>query len=138
MQRFLKELSNDTGLVAYGLEEVQKALNIGAVDILILSEKLDIYHVKVNCSNCDYTETYSEREQKLDDLVSSINDKSCPNCNSTSFSIEEKILIIEELGTIAESMGTEVMIISTETEEGEMLYSTFGGIVAILRFKLGY
>jgi peptide chain release factor subunit 1 len=62
MQKFLKEISNDTGLVAYGLEEVQKALNIGAVEILILSEKLDLYHVKVKCSNCDYSETYSERE----------------------------------------------------------------------------
>jgi peptide chain release factor subunit 1 len=71
-------------------------------------------------------------------LESSISDKSCPNCHSTSFNIDEKILMIEELGTIAETMGTEVMIISAETEEGEMLYSTFGGIVAILRFKLGY
>jgi peptide chain release factor subunit 1 len=138
MQRFLKELSNDTGLVSYGIEEVQKALNIGAVDTLILSEKLDLYHIKVKCSNCGYSEIYSEREQKLDNLESSIKDKSCPNCNSTSFNIDEKILMVEELGTVAETMGTEVMIISTETEEGEMLYSTFGGIVGILRFKLGY
>jgi peptide chain release factor subunit 1 len=46
--------------------------------------------------------------------------------------------MIEDLGEIAETTGTNVDIISTETEEGESLYSTFGGIAAILRYKLDY
>jgi peptide chain release factor subunit 1 len=44
MQQFLSEISNDTGLATYGLEEVQKALNIGAIKYLIFSEKLDEYN----------------------------------------------------------------------------------------------
>ncbi|MHA1254837.1 MAG: hypothetical protein ACTSPS_04475, partial [Promethearchaeota archaeon] len=38
----------------------------------------------------------------------------------------------------AETTGTDIEIISSETEYGEMLFSTFGGIVAILRYKLNY
>ena len=45
---------------------------------------------------------------------------------------------IEEIGEIAESTGADVEILSTETEEGEMLNSTFGGIAAILRYKIDY
>jgi peptide chain release factor subunit 1 len=71
-------------------------------------------------------------------IESLIQDKVCPECSSNTFNISEKISLIEYLGAIAETMGTEVIIISSETEEGEMLYSTFGGIVAILRFKLTY
>ena len=138
MQSFMKEISNDTGLATYGLEEVQKALNMGAVATLILSEKLDTYKVKVECSNCENIEYLTAREHELNDLESSIQERSCPQCNSNSFNIVEKITMIEELGAIAESMGTEVDIISSETEDGEMLYSTFGGVVAILRFKLNY
>ena len=41
MQRFMKEISNDTGLAIYGLEEIERGLNFGAVDILLLSEKLN-------------------------------------------------------------------------------------------------
>jgi len=41
--------------------------------------------------------------------------------------------LIEELGNIAESMRTEIKIISTKTEEGETLFHTFGGICAFLR-----
>ncbi len=68
----------------------------------------------------------------------SIQEESCPKCNSSTYNLVNTVSIIEELGSIAETMNTDVILISPETEEGEMLYSTFGGIVAILRFKLTY
>ena len=138
MQKFMKEVSNDTGFAIYGLDEVQKALNYSAVDILILSEKLDLYMVKVECFNCDYFENQTIKEQNLGRLEKSIMEEVCPKCNSNTFKIVTKNSIIEYLGSIAETTGTKIEIISSETEEGEMLYSTFGGIVAILRFKLNY
>ncbi|MHC1635577.1 MAG: peptide chain release factor aRF-1 [Candidatus Methanospirareceae archaeon] len=46
MARFFKLLSNDEGLVAYGEEEVKRKLEIGAVETLLLSEKLDIEKIK--------------------------------------------------------------------------------------------
>jgi len=138
MQRFMKEITNDSGLATYGLEEVQKALNYSAVDTLILSEKLDSYRVKLECSNCGYVEFRTTREHELINLESVIQEESCPKCNSNNFNIIEKNAIIEELGEIAQTTGTDVEILSPETEEGEMLYSTFGGIVAILRYKLSY
>ncbi|MFX0057282.1 MAG: peptide chain release factor aRF-1 [Candidatus Hodarchaeota archaeon] len=138
MERFMKEITTDTGLATYGLEEVQKALNIGAVDILILSEKLDVYRVRVECANCGNTENRTARGYELDIIEENIQNESCSKCNSNNFNIAEKVSIIEDLGAIAESMGTDVFILSAETELGESLYSTFGGIVAILRFKLNY
>ncbi|TFG25277.1 MAG: peptide chain release factor 1 [Promethearchaeota archaeon] len=138
MQGFMKEITNDSGLATYGLEEVQKALNYSAVDTLILSEKLDSYRVKLECSNCGYIEFRNTREHELINLESVIQEESCPKCNSNNFNIIEKNSIIEELGEIALTTGTDVEILSPETEEGEMLYSTFGGIVAILRYKLNY
>jgi peptide chain release factor subunit 1 len=117
---------------------VQKALNMGAVAKLILSEKLDTYHVNIVCSNCSLKESRTARERELNKLKLSIQDESCPDCGSNAFNVSSAVLIIEELGSIAETMGTEVIIISPDTEEGEMLYSTFGGIVATLRFKLTY
>ena len=138
MQRFMKEISNDTGLAAYGLEEVQKALNYSAVDTLIFSEKLDSYRAKLECSNCGYIEARTVRERELANLESLIQEESCPECSSNTFNIVDKNSIIEELGEIAQTTGTDIEILSSETEEGEMLYNTFGGIVAILRYKLSY
>jgi peptide chain release factor subunit 1 len=111
---------------------------MGAVDKLILSEKLDTVQVNIECSNCNFKESRTAKENELSKLEIAIQEESCPNCSSNSFNIVKTVLLIEELGSIAETVGTEIIIISPDTEEGEMLYSTFGGIVAILRFKLTY
>lgn len=138
MQRFMKEISIESGLASYGLEAIKRALNYGAVDTLILSEKLDLYKIKLECSNCEFTESRTIKEKDLKRVKASIQDESCPKCSSNAFNIAEKISIIEELGETAEATGTSIDIISTEIEEGEMLYSTFGGIAAMLRYKIDY
>ena len=138
MARFLKEISNDSGLATYGLDEVQKALNYNAVDTLIFSEKLDMFKVRLECSNCEFTEFRTVKESELKKIESKIQEESCPKCSSNTFNIVGMNSIIEELGEAAVTTGTDIEIISSETEYGEMLFSTFGGIVAILRYKLNY
>ena len=138
MQNFMKNISNDTGMATYGLEEIQRALNHGAVDVLLLSEKLDMHTIKIGCSNCDYSETKNVSESLIEKLTSEIDDTICPKCSSNSFNILAIDSIIESLGALAESTGASIEILSTETEDGEMLYRTFGGIAAILRFKIDY
>jgi len=138
MQSFMKEISNESGLATYGLEEIQRALNYGAVDTLLLSEKLDTYKIKLGCTNCEYSETRIVKEKVLEKIKGDAQEEICPKCSSNSFKISEINSIIEDLGEIAESTGTNVEILSTETEEGEMLNSTFGGIAAILRYKIDY
>jgi peptide chain release factor subunit 1 len=138
MQKFMKEISNDTGLAIYGIEEVEKALNYGAVDTLIMSEQLNLYRVKVECSNCGYYEYRTIKESQLEDVESDVQEEVCPQCSSNNFSVVEKNSLIEDFGSMAESIGAEIEIISTETEEGESLYTTFGGVVALLRYKLSF
>lgn len=138
MQRFMREVANETGLATYGLEEIKRALNYGAVDTILLSEKNDMYKVKLGCSNCDYNEERTMKQRMLGKFEKNIQEESCPKCSSNAFKIVEIISIIEELGESAESTGTKVEILSTETEEGEMLNSTFGGVAAILRYKIDY
>ncbi|MFX1380055.1 MAG: peptide chain release factor aRF-1 [Promethearchaeota archaeon] len=138
MQRFMKEISIDSGLATYGLEAIQKALNYGVVDTLILSEKLDLFKVKLECSNCGFSEYKIVKELNLGSFETDIQNETCPECNSNIFNVIQNESIIEVLGDIAEATGAEVDILSTETEEGEMLYSTFGGIAAILRYKIDY
>jgi peptide chain release factor subunit 1 len=118
MQRFMKDIASETGLVTYGLEEIQRALNYGAVDILLLSEKINKYRVKLGCSNCKYNEVRTIKQRLFKKFQEDIQEESCPKCGSNGFKIIDKISLIEELGEIAESTGTKVEILSTETEEG--------------------
>ena len=138
MQRFMKNISSETGLAIYGLEEIERGLNFGAVDILLLSEKLDKKQIILGCSKCDHNENKVLNERSLKKFRGDIEDIDCPKCSSNSFKIIQIKSLIEVLGEVAESKGTDVEILSAETEEGESLYSTFGGIAAILRYKIDY
>jgi len=86
MEKFLTLLSTGVEKVAYGEAEVDKALEMGAVDTLLVSETLS--------------------DERVD-------------------AYEEK----------AEASGSTMIIISTDTAEGEQLRD-LGGVAAILRFAL--
>jgi len=55
VQRFFEELRKNSGLVTYGMEEVLKALEMGAVETIILSEGTDWLEVEFQC-DCGYSE----------------------------------------------------------------------------------
>jgi peptide chain release factor subunit 1 len=136
VQQFLYEIGHDTGMATYGEEEVRRALEAGAVKTLLLSEGLDITRVKVKCSACGYEEQHTMKSQMLTSFEQSLSGKSCPKCNVPALGIAETQDLIDNFAQLAEYANTDVEIISSETEEGHMLKSSFGGIAAILRFKL--
>jgi peptide chain release factor subunit 1 len=136
VQQFLYEIGHDTGMATYGEEHVRRALEAGAVKTLLLSEGLDIVRVTVKCSACGYQEQQTIKNQMLTSFEQSLSDKPCPKCNAPSLAIAETQDLIENFAQLAEYTNTEVEIISGETEEGHMLKNSFGGIAAILRFKL--
>jgi peptide chain release factor subunit 1 len=136
IQRFLYEIGHDTGMATYGEETVRKALEAGAVQTLLLSEGIDIARVKVKCNACGYEEQQTVQAAAIIIFEQNLTGKPCPKCKAPSLSIIEKQELIENFAQLAEYTNTEVEVISTETEEGQMLKNSFGGIAAILRFKL--
>ncbi|HQN29724.1 MAG TPA: peptide chain release factor aRF-1 [Methanothrix soehngenii] len=132
MRRFMKELVSDKGLAAYGEKEVRHNLELGAVDVLLLSEDLRKTRAKIVCTNrsCDYTD--SQTRSGSSEPVGT-----CLKCSSP-LTIEEEVDIVSDLSKLAELSGAEVKIISTEFEEGAQLFRAFGGIAAILRYKTSH
>ncbi len=138
MQRFLYEVGHETGFATYGEEEVRKALKTGAVRTLLLSEGLDILRVTVKCNACNHEEKHTLQGRMLTDFEENLLGKPCQKCKAPALSIVDTQPLIEDLAKLAEQANTEVEMISSETEEGQMLKKSFGGIAAILRFKLDH
>ena len=128
VQKFLVELIDEHGLASYGEAEVRRNLQIGAVEVLLLSEDLKSKRVNYECQSCEKT---LERTIKNEN---EIKDKICPSCNE-KMKIGETEDVIDDFVELAEEVGSEVEIISTETEEGMQLLKAFGGIGAILRYR---
>ena len=134
MKMFLKEITKSEGsLSVYGEDQIRKALQMGAIDTLLLSENLRKYRIKLKCPSCNYLE---ERTISEDDLKK-FSPPLCPKCsNASTMEIVEKIDLIDELSDLAEKIGSKVEIISLGSEEGDSLYSAFGGIAGILRYSI--
>ena len=135
MSRFFKELIKENGAAAYGEDSVRLNLEAGAVDTLLLSEKLRKVRLTLNCRNCGYEEVKTvkiEAGKKAKDLPFGY----CPKCQSP-LALSKEADIIDELTELADASNTRVEIISEDFEEGAMLYSAFGGIAAVLRYPTG-
>jgi len=129
-----KELVNEflasvikTGLAVYGEKETIDALNAGKVATLLLSEKINKTVYKLKCPNCGFEKTLVIDESEAPNLK-------CDNCGS-EMEIVEEVDYIELLMGKAKKMGTKTAIISTETDEGEQFWKTFGGIAGVLRYR---
>ena len=133
VQKFIKELINEDGLASYGEDEVRNNLIIGAVDTLLLSEDLVSMRKTFTCNACGYEKEITFKTQAAADS----HEERCPECNEL-LKETESIDLVDELIEKAEEMNADVEFISTETEEGTQLYRAFGGIAAILRYKVEY
>ncbi|MFA5314089.1 MAG: peptide chain release factor aRF-1 [Methanomassiliicoccales archaeon] len=124
--RLLEEIRKNEGCLAtYGEDEVRHVLTVGQVDTLLLSEGLRKRRLGLKCSSCGFEGSITV--PKTPDVVR------CPKCDQVAEVVSD-IDIVDELFELAASMGSKVELISTESEEGDMLLKAFGGIAAILRF----
>ena len=127
MQRLFSEIRKaDGGLSCYGEEEVRNATDMGAADLLLLSESLSKKRVVVECpAGHTHELTVKNADEKI----------ACPTCGSNASVIKEEDLI-DDFFLRADAFNTRVQIISPDSEEGDMLLKAFGGIAAILRYKV--
>ncbi|MGO9386518.1 MAG: peptide chain release factor aRF-1 [Methanobacterium sp.] len=129
MQRFLHELIDEDGLASYGEAEVRRNLQVGAVEILLLSEDLKKKRLIYHCPSCQgKIRKTIEKEMESEEI-------SCPTCGE-KIKTEEGRDLIDDFMDMVEEVGSEIEIISTETEEGIQLIRAFGGIAAILRYHV--
>ena len=128
VQKLLEEIRKEEGgLAAYGEDQVRHALQLGAVDTLLVSEGLRKLRLKLACANGDW-----EGERTVAD------EATLPKCpqDGGNLTVVEKKDIIEEFSTLAGQSGTKLELISKDSEEGELFLRAFGGIAAILRYRV--
>ncbi|MDR0373665.1 MAG: peptide chain release factor aRF-1 [Nitrososphaerota archaeon] len=136
MQKFLYEVGHDSGFITYGESEVRRLMNMGAVRMVLLSEDIDMVRVTVKCSACNTQEEHTVKGKDLADFEKGIVGKLCNSCKAPSLTVVDKKDLVDDIADLAQLTNTEVEVISTETEEGQMLKNAFGGIAAMLRFKI--
>lgn len=132
VQKLLTEIrKTDAGLAAYGEAEVLRALDLGAVATLLLSDGLRRRRATFkDGAGHEFTRTLA------DDQVDEVASAPCPVCKGPSPSIVKNEDFVESLFQRAVDSGADVRLISTQSEEGEMLAKAFGGVASLLRYPM--
>jgi peptide chain release factor subunit 1 len=134
VQKFLAEVNKQGGLAVYGLPRVLEALRKGSVEVVLVSDELDMVRLDATCRRCGTPKSEvvqaSKKVQKRQEMAST----PCTKCGGTDYDIAEKD-VVDVLEEMAFQVGSKVEVISSGTEEGSM-FRTFGGAGAILRYRV--
>jgi len=136
VQEFLKHLGEDDGLATYGEEEVIQALRSMNVYTVLISDEIKRWYVTLTCKSCGYKENRIVDMAEWDSFEQKLPELRCLKCGEGTYEMAEKEDLIEVLVKLAQTAEVRLEVVSTQTEEGEMLYRSFGGIAAVTKYRI--
>ncbi|KAI8793713.1 eukaryotic peptide chain release factor subunit 1 [Biomphalaria glabrata] len=131
--RYFDEISQDTGKYCFGVEDTLKAMEMGAVDILIVWENLDIQRFVLK--------NHSTEEEKILHLrPDQEKDKTYFIDKETGVELEliEQMPLLEWFANNYKNFGATLEIITDKSQEGAQFVKGFGGIGGILRYQVDF
>lgn len=128
---YFDEISQDTGKYCYGIEDTLKALDLGACEIVIVYENLNI--IRYTLKNADGDETVVHANPELPDK-SYMLDKS----TGAELEIVKEESFLEWLAENYKSFGANLEFVTDRSSEGAQFVQGFGGIGAMLRYKVNF
>uniref|UniRef100_A0A8C7SB04 Eukaryotic peptide chain release factor subunit 1 n=1 Tax=Oncorhynchus mykiss TaxID=8022 RepID=A0A8C7SB04_ONCMY len=147
--RYFDEISQDTGKYCFGVEDTLKALEMGAVEILIVYENLDTmrYILRLHGAESVGTENgthslpmyektlYLTPEQEKD--KSHFTDKEV-NPTGQDHELIESMPLLEWFANNYKKFGATLEIVTDKSQEGSQFVKGFGGIGGCLRYRVDF
>jgi peptide chain release factor subunit 1 len=130
---YFDEISQDTGKVCYGIEDTLKALELGACETLIVYENLEItrWQLRPSEGGSDIIlHTTKEQESNRELFM----DKQ----TGQEMEVNEQQPFLEWLAEKYRDFGANLEFVSDRSSEGNQFVKGFGGIGAILRYKVNF
>ncbi|KAL7529856.1 hypothetical protein ACHAXR_005827 [Thalassiosira sp. AJA248-18] len=133
LQKYMDEISQDTGRYCFMVEDTLKALDLGAVEELIVWENLEIMrYVLRNSSTSDELVVHLNPEQEKQE--SFFHDPE----TGVELEVVEKESMVEWLANHYKDYGCQLEFVTDRSGEGTQFVKGFGGIGGTLRWKVDF
>ena len=129
---YFDEISQDSGKVCYGVEDTLKALELGAAETLIVYENLEITRWTLKNSESAEIILHTNKTQEADRSL--FMDK----VTGQEMEIVDQMPFLEWLAEKYRDFGASLEFVSDRSSEGNQFVKGFGGIGAILRYKVNF
>ncbi|UZJ51387.1 hypothetical protein CBS101457_000707 [Exobasidium rhododendri] len=133
IQKYFDEISLETGKYCFGVEDTFKALDLGAVETLIVWENLEITRHTLRDSEGVTHILMLTKEQEQD--KSRFMDKAT---GAEMEQAEEPQSLLEWLAENYQQFGTALEFVTDRSTEGNQYVRGFGGFGGILRYKVAF
>ncbi|KAJ8509764.1 hypothetical protein OPV22_000198 [Ensete ventricosum] len=129
--KYFEEISQDTGKYVFGVEDTLKALEMGAVETLIVWENLDINRYVLKHSTSGETVIKHLRKDQETDQNNFLD-----SATSAELEVQEKISLLEWFANEYKRFGCTLEFVTNKSQEGSQFCRGFGGIGGILPNQL--
>jgi peptide chain release factor subunit 1 len=133
LQKYMDEISQDTGRYCFMVDDTLRALDLGAVEDLIVWDNLDINRFLLrNNSTSEEKTLHLNKEQEAQ--VSYFRDP----VTGAELETIEKESFVEWLANNYKAFGCNLVFVTDRSSEGTQFVKGFGGIGGILRWKVDF
>nr|ANM86176.1 eukaryotic peptide chain release factor subunit 1-2 [Stygiella incarcerata] len=133
--KYFEEISQDSGKYVFGVSDTMKALEMGAVETLLMWENLDYTRYVVRCA-ADLTEEnrimYLSGEQEKDS--SHFKDEA----TGSTLEVIEKDPLTEWMANNYKKFGCQLEFVTNRSQEGSQFCKGFGGVGGLLRYRIDF
>ncbi|KAG6898235.1 translation termination factor eRF1 [Termitomyces sp. T32_za158] len=133
IQKYFDEISQDTSRYCFGIDDTLKALELGAVETLIVWENLDIVRYTLRNAAAEEIIIHVNKEQEKD--REKFMDKSTGTEMEQS---AEPISLLEWFAEKYKEFGANLEFVTNRSQEGAQFVKGFGGIGGLLRYKVDF
>ena len=130
--KYFDEISLDSGKICYGIEDTLKAMEASAADILIVYENLDITRWVLKSSTGSEIILHTNKGQEANREMFMDKD------TGQEMELVEQGSFLEWLAESYKDFGATLEFVSDRSSEGNQFVKGFGGIGAMLRYKLNF
>eukprot|EP00743_Colponemidia_sp_Colp-15_P000951 GILK01001050.1.p1 GENE.GILK01001050.1~~GILK01001050.1.p1 ORF type:complete len:466 (-),score=110.28 GILK01001050.1:151-1461(-) len=131
--KYFEEVAQDTGKYVFGVEDTLRGLDMGAVELLIVWENLDVNrYVLKNTATNEEKVLHLNKEQEKDSSL--FRDEA----TGTDLEVQEKMSLTEWLVNNYKRFGATLEFVTNKSQEGSQFCKGFGGIGGILRYRVDF
>jgi peptide chain release factor subunit 1 len=133
LQRYMDEISQDTGKYCFMVDDTLKALELGAVEDLIVYENLDVNRFELrNSSTGEIKVVHLNKEQEANENFFR------DSATGVELEVIEKESLVEWFANHYKDFGCNLEFVTDKSGEGTQFVKGFGGIGGILRWKVDF
>lgn len=133
VQRYFDEISKDTNKYCFGVVDTMRALEQGAVEILIIWENME--HTRIEVGNPQTGEELVKilSKEQMQDMSSFVDPDT-----GVELETRDQELFVDWMAANYKGYGTQLEFITDRSQEGAQFVKGFGGIGGLMRYEVNF